>query len=147
MIMQAEDVLFFVLAFNAEVREHMSSLLEKRQYPSLVIAGLDDLLQCLKGKRTAIVLIDSEAVTAYGAGVVSKVRVACQECRLIFLCTQLHRDLVKGAMGSGAYGCIIEPYPEWEFLTMIRPILLDLQLDKKTKTLRTKRQGKKTPAS
>jgi len=144
MISQIEHVLFFVLVLNAEVRANMLNLLKKREYPSVEIAGLDDLLKLLKEKSTAIVLMDSEAVLAYGAGAVSKVRMACRECRLIFLCSQLNRDLVRQAMGLGAYGCIIEPYAEWELLTMIRPILLDFQLDQKGKPGKSKRQGKKT---
>ena len=46
-------------------------------------------------------------------------------------------------MELGAYGCIIEPYREWEFSTMVRLILGGQKIDKKARTKPGKRQGKK----
>ncbi|MFZ2445674.1 MAG: hypothetical protein WAW37_04910 [Syntrophobacteraceae bacterium] len=144
--MVARDVQFTVLALSEKVREHISSLLTKNDHPSVGIADLDDLMNFLKGKDNAIIFIDSEAVVAYGAGMVSKLKMACRECRLIVLCSQVHRNLVKRVMELGAYGCIIEPYPEWEFATMVKPILTDLKVDRKGKSLKNKRLGRKSSA-
>lgn len=140
----AQDVLFSVLVLNDEVRSHILSLLSKNEHPSIGIANLEDLVNSLKGKHDAIVFIDSEAVIAYGAGMVSKLKMACRECRLILLCSQVHREMVKRVMELGAYGCIIEPYLEWEFSTMVKPILVDLKADRKAKLARQRRQGRKT---
>lgn len=134
--MVAQDVLFPVLALNEEIRRRILSLLRKNDHPSIVIADLDELTNSLKvkAKKSAIIFIDSEAVLAYGAGMVSKIKTASKECRLILLCSLLHRNMVKGVMELGAYGCIIEPYPEWEFLAMVKPLLVDMKLDKKGKS-------------
>jgi len=144
--MVARDVLFTVLALNEKVREHILSLLTKNDHPSVGVADLDDLMNFLKGKENAIIFIDSEAVVAYGAGMVSKLKMACRECRLIVLCSQVHRSVVKRVMELGAYGCIIEPYPEWEFATMVKPILMDLKVDRKGKSAKNKRPGRKSSA-
>ncbi|MHC1730099.1 MAG: hypothetical protein AB9866_29560 [Syntrophobacteraceae bacterium] len=144
--MISQDVLFSVLVLNEEVRKHILSLLSKNNHPSIGIANLEDLVSSLKGKDDAVIFVDSEAVMAYGAGMVSKLKMACRECRLILLCSQLHRDLVKRVMELGAYGCIIEPYLEWEFSTMVKPLLVDLKADRKGKLAKNRRQGRKPPA-
>lgn len=144
--MLSRDVLFSVLALNEEVRLHVLNLLRKNEYPTVENENLDDLINSLKDKKHALIFVDSEAVLAYGTWIVTRVKSACRECRLILLCSQIHRNLVQGVMELGAYGCIIEPYPEWELLTMVKPILADLQIDKKLKALRAKRYDKNSPA-
>ena len=139
-----QDDLFSVLALNEEVRQHILDMLRKNDYTSVGFANLDDLINSLKGKKNALIFVDSEAVMAYGAWIVSRIKTACRECRLILFCSRDHRNLVRRVMELGAYGCIVEPYPEWEFLTMIRPILTDLQIDKKAKAARAKRLVKKS---
>ena len=139
-----QDGLFSVLALNEEVRQHILDMLKKNEYPTVGFANLDDLINSLKGQKNALIFVDSEAVMAYGAWIVSRIKTACRECRLILFCSLAHRSLVRRVMELGAYGCIVEPYPEWEFLTMIRPILADLQIDKKTKVSKAKRLDKKS---
>jgi DNA-binding NarL/FixJ family response regulator len=143
--MSTQDVLFSVLALNDEVRKHILTLLKESARPSVGIANLDDLMESVKAANNAIIFVDSEAVTAYGAGMVSKLKMACRECRLIVLCSLNHRNLVKPVMELGAYGCIMEPYPEWEFTAMVKPILVDFK-DEKAKALKGKRQGRKSQA-
>lgn len=140
--MSSRDVLFPVLALSEKVRLHVSNLLQKNGYPTVCTEDLDGLVDSIKGKKCALIFVDSEAVLAYGTWIIPRVRAACHECKIILLCSQLHRNLVQRVMELGAYGCIIEPYPEWELLTMVRPILSDLQIDKKLKTLRAKRLDK-----
>ncbi len=140
--MTTRDVLFSTLIFNREVREHIMTSMKKHDYSIEGISGIEGMMDSLKGRENAIIFIDSEAVLAYGAGVISKLKRACQTCRLILLCSQDHRGVVKPVMELGAYGCIIEPYPEWELLTMVRPILMDLKLEKKGKP-KARTQGRK----
>ncbi len=140
--MSSRDVLFPVLALNEKVRNHVLNLLGKNGYPSVGTDNLDDLVASIKGKKYALIFVDSEAILAYGTWIVPQVRTACRECRLILLCSQMHRNFVQRVMELGAYGCIIEPYAEWELLTMVRPIIADLQLEKKLRALRTKRLDK-----
>lgn len=139
MATQAEKITFYMLALDAKIHEHMMNLLRKRSYPVVEIAVLEDLLRSLKEENTAIVLLDSETMLAYGAATVSKIKMSCQDCKVILLCAQTHRDLIKPAMGLGTYGCIIEPYPEWELATIVRSILADMQPENREKAAKRKR--------
>ncbi len=141
-IMTTQEVRFSVLALNEDVRKHLLSMLRKIGELSVVIVDLDGILNSGKGRANSIILIDSEAILAYGASVISKIKMASPESRLIVLCSQAHRGMIKHIMELGAYGCIIEPYPEWEFSTMIRPTLIDRKTDRKAKAS-SRRQGKK----
>ena len=149
--MVTQDARFSVLVLNQEVRSLILSLLRKNEQFSVGIADLDELLNPAKKKQDSIILIDSEAILAYGATVISKLKMSYPECRLILLCSLAHRSMVKHVMELGAYGCIIEPYPEWEFATMVRHILsgqkIDKKIDKKIKALKAKRQGQKPQAN
>ncbi|MGA2401888.1 MAG: hypothetical protein ABSG91_09295 [Syntrophobacteraceae bacterium] len=149
--MVTQDARFSVLVLNQEVRSLILSLLRKNEQFSVGIADLDELLNPAKKNQDSIILIDSEAVLTYGAAVISKLKMSCPQCRLILLCSRVHRSLVKHVMELGAYGCIIEPYPEWEFATMVRPILsgqkIDKKIDKGIKASKAKRQGRKPQAN
>lgn len=140
--MISPDVVFPVLAVNQEVRRHILDLLKKNELSAAEVSNLDDLVNFLKSRKTSLIFVDSDAVEAYGTWTVSRIKTACRECRLILLCSQNQRNMVRRIMELGAYGCIIEPYPEWELLTMIRPILTDLQVDRKVKVPKAKRQDK-----
>ncbi len=140
-IMITQDVRFSVLALNEDVRKHLLSMLRNIGEFSVVIVDLDGILNS-RVRINSIILIDSEAVLAYGTSVISKIKMASPEGRLIVLCSQAHRGMIKHIMELGAYGCIIEPYPEWEFSTMIRPTLIDRKTERKAKA-NSKRQGKK----
>ncbi len=131
------------MILNEEVRSLILSLLKKYEQFNVGIAELKELLDSTKKKEDLIILVDSEAVLAYGAAVISKLKMSCPECRLILLCSRVHRSMVKHVMELGAYGCIIEPYPEWEFSTMVRSILNGQKIDKKITASKAKRQGRK----
>jgi len=141
--MVTQDVRFSVMILNEEVRSLILSLLKKDKQFNVGIAELKELLDSTKKKEDLIILVDSEAVLAYGAAVISKLKMSCPECRLILLCSRVHRSMVKHVMELGAYGCIIEPYPEWEFSTMVKSILNGQKIDKKITASKAKRQGRK----
>jgi DNA-binding NtrC family response regulator len=111
------------LVANDEVRNHIMELCDKNNYRSLINADLEELTERTKRMRSAIVLIDYEVVKTYGARIYSRINVACPKCSVILLCDQANRELIKEAMELGAYASILEPYEEWEVLTMIRNIL------------------------
>ena len=108
---------------NDEVRNYIMELCEKNNYRSLINADLEELTERTKRMRSAIVLIDYEVVKTYGARIYSRINVACPRCSVILLCDQANRELIKEAMELGAYASILEPYEEWEVLTMVRNIL------------------------
>ncbi|MGA2939377.1 MAG: hypothetical protein ABSF52_20085 [Syntrophobacteraceae bacterium] len=141
--MITQDVRFSVLVLNDEVRCHIVNLLRKNEHFSVGIVSLDELINPSKRVSNTIILIDCEGVIAYGVTVISKLKTTCQECKLILLCSQPHRSMIKRVMELGAYGCIIEPYREWELLTMVRLILSGQKIDKKIKAKAGRGQGKK----
>ena len=143
--MITQDVRFSILIINDEVRSHILDLLRKNEHYSFGIASLDELLNPPKKEANSIILIDCEGVLTYGITVISKLKTSCPDCKLIVLCSQTHRSLIKRVMELGAYSCIIEPYREWEFSTMVKLILGGKKSNKKTKPKRGKRQGKKPP--
>jgi DNA-binding NtrC family response regulator len=127
MASQSGHIVFHLLVCSERIRLYVSDLLQRDRCQPEVRAGLDELLSALKGKRDAVVFLDHEAVAIYGAGIYPKIKAADPESRMILLCDQAHRDLIKEAMEHGSYGCILEPYSEWEILTIVRHILADVQ--------------------
>jgi AmiR/NasT family two-component response regulator len=83
--------------------------------------------------RIAIVMVDYEVVTSYGARIYSRINVACSGCKCIMFCDQDHRDLIKEAVEHEVYACILAPYEEWEVLTMIRNIIAKKKLKERKK--------------
>jgi DNA-binding NtrC family response regulator len=124
---QSGEIVFRLLISNEKIRAYLFDLLQRNQYRPQVSAGFDELLSALKGSQDAIVFLDSEAVVIYGAGIYSKIKATVPGGRIILLCDQAHREFVKVAMEHGSYGCILEPYAEWEALTIVRHILSDMQ--------------------
>jgi len=141
--MITQDVRFYIMVLNDEVRSHIMNLLRKNEHFSVGIVPLDELINPSKRVSNAIILIDSEGVLAYGVTIISKLKTSCPECKLIVLCSQAHRSMIKRVMELGAYGCIIEPYQEWEFLTMVRLILSGQKIEKKIKVKADKVEGRK----
>jgi len=141
--MITQGVRFSVMVLNDEVRRHILNLLRKNEHFSVAIVSLDEIINPSKKEANAIILIDCEGLLACGVAVISKLKTCCPECKLILLCSLAHRSMIKRVMELGAYGCIIEPYQEWEFLTMVRLILSGQKIDKKIKAKAGKREGKK----
>jgi DNA-binding NarL/FixJ family response regulator len=141
--MITQDVRFYVMVLNDEVRSHILNLLRKNEHFSIGIVPLDELINPSKRESNAIILIDCEGVLAYGVTIISKLKTSCPECKLIVLCSQAHRSMIKRVMELGAYGCIIEPYQEWEFLTMVRLILSGQKIEKKIKVKAGRGEGRK----
>jgi DNA-binding NtrC family response regulator len=115
------DVLLLVA--NDDIRHYISNLCEKNNYHPLITVDLEELARKTKRMPSAIVFVDYEVVNTYGARMYSRINVACPSCDVILLCDQVHRTFIKEAMELGAYASILEPFEEWEVLTIIRNIL------------------------
>lgn len=126
MTIQTENVLFLILVFRDELRSRLCDLLVKNHLIPGVVTGVDELLGAFKRGNDAIVFIESEVVNTFGSAVYMKVKTACHGSRIILLCEHSHRDLIKEAMAHGVYGCVLEPYREWEVMSMVKPILADI---------------------
>ena len=129
--MVAQDVRFYVLILDDEVRARILNLLAKHEHLGVGVTSPDELIAPLKRESGSTILIDCESVLTYGVTVISKLKATCPESKLILFCSRTHRRIIKPVMELGAYGCIIEPYREWEFLTMVRPMRSGQKIDKK----------------
>lgn len=135
-----EQIPILLLTSNQEIHRHLRDLLDKNKYEAVSVSGLDELIDKLKPMKDVIVLLDAETISIYGLGIYSRIRSVSPGCRMILLCRQAHRDFIKEAMALGVYGCIVEPFAEWEVLTMLKHILSDIQPKKR----RPARKRKKT---
>ena len=140
MASQSGHIVFHLLVSNEKIRNYMVELLQRNRYRPKVRAGLVELLNALKGGGDAIVFLDSEAVAIYGVSIYAKIKADVPDKRIILLCDQAHRDLIKEAMQHGSYGSILEPYAEWEVLTIVRHILSDIR-PKRRRSGRSKKKS------
>jgi DNA-binding NtrC family response regulator len=124
---EGRNIPFDLLLANEQTRCYLFDLLRRNGYEPRLRIGLDDLLSAIKGRRATVVFLDSETITIYGVGIFQKIKAAAPSNRMILLCDQAHRRLIKEAMDCGSYGCILEPYAEWEILTLVRHSLSDMK--------------------
>ena len=88
------------------------------------MADQQELLRTLKKKQFATVMIDCGAVSVYGAGIISKIKVACRQSRIIIFCDKTHladsqhREFIKEILAIGVYACIVAPYKGWEVISL-----------------------------
>lgn len=138
MDVQSEHITIFLLVSDQQIRGHLQELLKKNEYKPVVVTGLDRLLKRLKATPEAIVFLDGESVSIYGPGIYAKIKARAQRERIVLLCNEPHRGFVKEAMELGAYGCILEPFAEWEVLTIVKHILSDIQPGRRKSARRSK---------
>jgi DNA-binding NarL/FixJ family response regulator len=114
-----------LLMKNSETREYLWNLLTENLYFPIAVKDQKELLHSVQQGESAIILIDCSAVTAFGARILSKIKVACRSCRVIIFCNKSHlsdkshRELIKDILDIGVYACILTPYQDWEILSMI----------------------------
>lgn len=140
--MITREIRFSVLVLNDQVRSIILDMLRKNEHFSFEIVSLDLLIASQKKEPNSIILIDCEGVLAFGPTVISRIKLSRPDSKLILLCSQNHRSLIEPVMELGAYGCIIEPYKEWEFSTMVRLISSGRGIHRKIKPGNGKRGGK-----
>ncbi len=118
-----KDSALLLLIGNDKTREYLVNLLRDHHHTPLIMTGPGELLQNLKSRQSTTVFLDCEAVLLYGPGIYSRIKVACQHCRVVLLCDKAHkshRDIIKEAMEIGVYACLLAPFEGWEVLTMVR---------------------------
>lgn len=111
-----------ILVLHEPLRSSLLELLQENGYTPHLGANPREVKQLLRKKKCATVFIDCEALSLYGAGLCSKIKLACQYCRVVLLCDkslETHRRIIKEAMEIGIYACLLPPYPDWEVLTMV----------------------------
>ena len=130
MIPKKKHAPFFLLVANDQTRTYLLNLLEGNNYFPSIMPDPGELLQSLKNQPNAIVFADCQAIALYGTGIFAKLKVACQNCKIILfgdrahLRNKSHRDLVKEAMDIGVYACILAPYEDWEVLSIAKYLLI-----------------------
>jgi DNA-binding NtrC family response regulator len=135
-----------MLVSNEETSAHMRHVCKKSDYEYLITTDPEELLKVLKRMRCEIVFVDDEAVKRYGARIYSRVSVASPACSVILLCDQANRELIKEAMDLGAYASILEPYEEWEVMTIISIILAKKQPKRRKKDRWSRKHMNRTRA-
>ncbi len=115
--------LFFLLVLDEDIRTRILSMLKKHKNFKARVVFPDELSADPQREIDSIILIDCSSVLAYGATIISRLKFCCPDSKLVLLCSQDNRHLVGRVMELGAYGCILEPYEEWELLAMVRLIL------------------------
>jgi DNA-binding NarL/FixJ family response regulator len=111
-----------ILVFHELLRHDLLELLQDNGYSPRAAANPQEVIHLLRRKKCATVFIDCEALSLYGAGICSKIKLACQYCRVVLFCDktlQAHRQIIKDAMEIGIYACLLPPYADWEILTMV----------------------------
>lgn len=112
-----------LLIGNDKTRAYLMELLQENNYLPTVLATPQDLQQALKKETHATVFLDCEVATKYGGGIYAKIKVTCQNCRIVLLCDKRHknhRGIIREAMEIGIYSCLLAPYEDWEVLTMVK---------------------------
>ena len=71
---------------NEEVRNKLLELCKKNNYYPIITTDPEQLIKKIRGKRSAIVFVDHEVVTNYGARIYSRINVACSGCDVLLLC-------------------------------------------------------------
>ena len=128
-----KQISILVLITNEKIRSYIIEICKRNNLQPLISVDLEELVKKIKKMHSAIVMIDYEVVTSYGARIYSRINVACPGCKCIMLCDQNHRVFIKEAVEHGVYACILEPYEEWEVLTMIRSIIAKKKLQEQKK--------------
>jgi response regulator RpfG family c-di-GMP phosphodiesterase len=111
-----------VLVFDESLRKSLLELLQDNGYGPQVAANPQEVIKLLRKKKCATVFIDCEALSLYGPGICSKIKLGCQYCRVVLFCDktlETHRKIIKEAMEIGIYACLLPPYEDWEILTMV----------------------------
>ena len=130
-----EEAAHLLLVSNEQIRGYLLKLLEDNKYLPVVVVEPNEMLKTLKEHQSATVFLDCDAVSYYGAGIYSKIKVACHSCKVVLLCDrshESHRDTARQAMDIGIYACLWAPYEGWEVLAMVRHTPGKKQPGKKT---------------
>ncbi|ROQ93420.1 response regulator [Desulfosoma caldarium] len=125
MVIRKEPSKVYLWVSRGEVRAHVLETLAHAGAPTESVESFSALMERLAEVDHAIVILDSEAIHRHGPTIYGRLRAACKTCRVILLCAQDSRGLIREAMEAGVYGCVVEPYAPWEIQTMVRHILAD----------------------
>ncbi len=116
-----------LLALDEDIRRDIVAMLDRHEYSPAVVSSIEGIVESPRGRGSGIVFLDLEAVRIYGIGIYSKIKSAYQGWKIVLLCDRSHRDQIKEAMDLGAYCCVLEPYAEWEIMTIVRQLQSSLQ--------------------
>jgi PleD family two-component response regulator len=119
---ESERPVIIILVFHELLRHDLVELLEDNGYAPRLAANPQEVIRHLRKNKCATVFIDCEALSLYGAGICSKIKLACRYCRVVLFCDkalEAHRQIIKDAMEIGIYACLLPPYADWEILTMV----------------------------
>ncbi|MEW6660076.1 MAG: hypothetical protein AB1424_15570 [Thermodesulfobacteriota bacterium] len=125
MIHDDKSTSILLLISDQQTRNYLCNLLSENDLSPVLIGDQKELLHVLKKKPFSTVLIDCEAITKNGVGIISKIKVGCRLSHIIVFCDKSHladkqhREMIKEILGIGVYACIMAPFEGWEVISLI----------------------------
>jgi len=120
------DIPIFLLMKTPDVINHFNTLFHKVSWNATLCKNPSMLFDRIKDIRRAIIFVEDVISQREGVHLYEEILERCPEAKIILVCKQSHRLLIKDMIEKGGYGSIVEPYDPWEITTMVRHLIADL---------------------
>ncbi len=109
------------------LKNHVKRVVQKADYKVLFLDRIDEIFwNILKNTSCIIIFVESYFLKSDGVFLYDEIFDHCPEAKVVLLCSEKDRELIKFAIEKGGYGSIIEPYDPWEIITIIKHLTSDL---------------------
>jgi len=116
----------FLLMKTPDVIIHFNTLFHKVNWKTTLCKSPSKLFEHIKDTRRSIIFVEDVISQEEGVHLYDEILEKCPEAKIILVCKQAHRLLIKDMIEKGGYGSIVEPYDPWEIMTMVKHLLADL---------------------
>jgi len=116
----------FLLMKTPDVITHFNTLFHKVNWKTTLCKSPSKLFEHIKDTRRSIIFVEDVISQEEGVHLYNEILEKCPEAKIILVCKQAHRLLIKDMIEKGGYGSIVEPYDPWEIMTMVKHLLADL---------------------
>lgn len=136
---QALKVPIVLVVQNKALRNHIETVLERAGYDVIFFNDLnEDFWDSIKSVTCLIVFIESSVLKSFGFLFYDEVFKNCPNAKVVLLCSENDRALIRHAIEKGGYGSIVEPYDSWEVTTIIKHLVSDLLTKRNSHLVRDK---------
>ncbi|MEJ5300038.1 MAG: hypothetical protein WHS38_03520 [Thermodesulforhabdaceae bacterium] len=122
----SSQIPIFFLVKTPEVVTHFNALFHKVNWKVTFCDSPLDLFDHIKTVEKAIIFVEGAVSLEEGPALYDEILKRCPEAKIILVCSQAHRKLIKDMIEKGGYGSILEPYDPWEITTMVKHLMADL---------------------
>ncbi len=128
MSQETSQISILILLKDPEVKNHFIKLFKRLRCKFIVCKDSFCLLNHLEGKDRAIVFIESSIFkTEDMDNLYSVIFKKCPLSKIVLVCKQEDRTLIKSTIEKGGYASIVEPYDAWEITTILKHLMADLK--------------------